>query len=165
MSLLQPKEILLKTMSGEEKSFIISKFPAVSGREIFAQYPFSLLPKVGEYKLNEMLMLKIMGYVGVVTTDPAKPQLLNTRALVDNHVPDWETLARLELAIMDYNCSFFANGRASTFFSGLGATASKKITEILMGLLANLSQAEKQPCTNSAPSTRSKTPSSSGKRR
>lgn len=165
MSLLQPKEILVKTLSGEEKTFVISKFPAVAGREIFAQYPFSLLPKVGEYKLNEALMLKIMGYVGVATTDPARPQVLNTRALVDNHVPDWETLARLELAIMDYNCSFFASGGASTFFAGLGATANRKITEILTGLLANLSQAAKQPSTNSEPSIPLKTPSSSGKRR
>lgn len=165
MALLQPKEVMIKTLSGEELPFIISKFPAVAGREIFAQYPFSLLPKVGEYTLNEQLMLKIMCYVGKPTDKPDTPLILSTRALVDNHVPDWEALARLELAIINYNCSFFESGRASTFFAGLGSTASTKITEILTGLLASLSPAVKQHFTNSGQSTHSKTPSSYGKRR
>lgn len=142
--MLDPKEILVKTMEGEERTYVVSKFPAVAGREIIAQYPTSLLPKVGDYKLNEQIMLKIMTYVGV-PREGKEPLQLNTRALVDNHVPDWETLARLELAIMDYNCSFFRNGAASTFFSGLGNRAGKKITEMLTGLLASLSVPAKRP--------------------
>ena len=103
------------------------------------------MPRVGEYKANEALMLKMMAYVAVPTDDPGRPLALTTRALVDNHVPDWETLARIELAIINYNCSFFRDGRTSAFFAGLGTRAASKLTEILTGLLANLSVAAKQP--------------------
>lgn len=142
--MLQPKEMLIKTMDGDERPYVISKFPAVAGREIIAQYPTSILPKVGDYQLNEQIMLKLMAYVGV-PREGKEPLMLTTRALVDNHVPDWETLARLELAVMDYNCSFFRSGAASTFFSGLGNRAGKKITEMLTGLLASLSAPAKRP--------------------
>ena len=162
--LLEPKRIMVPTMNGELRPFIISKFPAVAGREILAQYVPSMLPKVGDYSLNEQLMLKVMNYVAVEIEGRAEPLRLTTRALVDSHVPDWEALARIELAVMDYNCSFFRSGAASTFFAGLGAKASTKITETLTGLLASLSQAAKQPSTNSKCGTRSKKRSSSGKR-
>ncbi|MDL2313393.1 hypothetical protein LJC36_00255 [Desulfovibrio sp. OttesenSCG-928-C14] len=143
--LIQPKEVQIKCLDGSEKTFVVSKFPAVAGREIVTQYPLTALPKIGEYKSNEALMLKLMGYVAVPNqNNPDAPIILSTRALVDNHVPDWEALARLELAVMDYNCSFFKNGRASTFFAGLGNKAASKITGILTGLLASLSAPAKQ---------------------
>lgn len=158
MTLLEPKSVMIKTLAGEEKEYIISKFPAVAGREIFAQYPVSLVPKVGDYQLNETLMLKIMSYVAVPReNDPGNPLRLSTRDLVDNHVPDWEALARLELAVMNHNCSFFERGKLSTIFAGVGAKANTKITEMLMGLLGSLSQAARQPTTNSESSTPSKT--------
>jgi hypothetical protein len=146
--MLQPKEILIKTMDGDERTYVISKFPAVAGREILTQYPLTAMPKIGEYASNEALMLKMMGYAAVPTQNPDRPLRLSTRALVDNHVPDWETLARLELAIIDYNCSFFRDGRTSAFFAGLGTKAASKLTEILTGLSANLSAAAKQPSKN-----------------
>ena len=142
--LLQPKPVTVPTMDGEERTFIISKFPATAGREILTQYPLSAVPRIGDYATNEKLMLKIMGYVGVELDGRDVPLQLTTQALVDNHVPDWETLARLELAIIDYNTSFFRDGRASTFFAALGAKALPKITETLMALWENLSQAAAQ---------------------
>jgi hypothetical protein len=145
--LLEPKEITVKTLAGEERVYIISKFPAVAGREIFAQYPLSLLPKIGDYAVNEKLMLKILGYVAVPRAE-AEPLALTSRALVDNHVPDWEALARIELAVMDYNCSFFASGKASTFLAGLGTKAASRVTEILTGLLASLSPAARPASRN-----------------
>jgi hypothetical protein len=146
--MLQPTEILVRTLDGDERTYIISRFPAVAGREILTQYPLTAMPKVGEYKANEALMLKMMAYAAVPTDDPDRPLALATRALVDNHVPDWETLARIELALINYNCSFFRDGRTSAFFAGLGTKAVTKLTEILTGLSANLSQAAKQPSKN-----------------
>jgi hypothetical protein len=146
--LLQPTEILIKTLDGDERTYVISKFPAVAGREILTQYPVTAMPRIGAYKENEALMLKMMAYVAVPTDDPDRPIVLKTRALVDNHVPDWETLARIELALINYNCSFFRDGRTSAFFAGLGTKAASRITEILTGLLANLSVAAKQPSRN-----------------
>jgi hypothetical protein len=108
MGLLEPK---IATING--KDFYLSKFPAVAGREIIAKYPLSGLPKLGDYKVNEETMLKLMNFVAVQKGDASIR--LSTPALIDNHVGDWETLARIEIAMLEYNCSFFQNGRVSTF--------------------------------------------------
>jgi len=52
-----------------------------------------------------------MAFVAVPRTEGG-PLPLSTRALVDNHVPDWETLARIEMAMMEYNEVFSATGKA-----------------------------------------------------
>jgi hypothetical protein len=144
--LLEPKPITLPTQSGEPKAYILHKFPAIAGREIVAKYPLSNLPKLGDYGVSEEVMLKLMSYVAVDT--PAGPLALNTRALVDNHVPDWEVLARLEWAMLEYNCSFFGNGQTSDFFSNIGAKAPQWISRMLTALSAQSSGADKQPSTS-----------------
>ncbi|OYW78786.1 MAG: hypothetical protein B7Z19_06535, partial [Polynucleobacter sp. 32-46-5] len=115
--LLEPVEITIPVADkdGYEKTYILSKFDAVAGREIVFQYPTSVIPKLGDYKLNEELMFKMMSYVAV-PQDSGIPLRLTTRALVNNHVPDWETLYIIEKEMMKLNCSFFRNGRASNFF-------------------------------------------------
>ena len=55
MDLIQPKEI---EVSG--KIYRISKFPATVGREIVAKYPVSNMPKLGDYKVREEIMTKLM---------------------------------------------------------------------------------------------------------
>ena len=104
--MIDPKEIEVTTQRGELKKFIISKFPAFIGREICTQYPMSALPKLGDYRANEEILLKMMGFVAVPIKD-GNPLRLSTRELIDNHVDSWETLAKLELELMQYNCSFF----------------------------------------------------------
>lgn len=145
--LLEPKTITLPTQSGEPKSYVLSKFPAVAGREIVAKYPTSNVPKLGDYGVSEEVMLKLMSYVGVETA-PGNMLALSTRALVDNHVPDWEVLARLEWAMLEYNCSFFGNGQTSDFFANIGAKAPQWISQMLTALSAQSSGAGKQPSTS-----------------
>jgi hypothetical protein len=137
--LLQPID---KIING--KRFILSKFPAIAGREIVAQYPFSGMPKIGDYKLNEELMLKLMKYVAVAV-DGIPPIQLVTRELVDNHVGDWETLAKIEYEMMVYNCSFFSDGRASDFLDGLAQKAEQWISQMLTASLDRSSQTNTQP--------------------
>lgn len=140
MTLLQPKEVTIKGQDGVERPFIFSKFPAIPGREIVCKYPLSGLPKLGDYATNEETMLKLMAYVAVPGKGPNGDALpLTTRALVDNHVSDWETLAKIEIGMLEYNCSFFGNGRALTFFEGLGRKAQALITQTLTDLLAQSS--------------------------
>jgi hypothetical protein len=103
--LLQPIE---KEING--KKFILSKFPAVAGREIAAIYTDGVLHKSNDYALSESTMLKLMCYVGI-PMDNGQPLKLTTRALVDNHTGDWETLVKIEKEMMEYNCSFFKEGR------------------------------------------------------
>ena len=142
MDLLIPKEIKVKTQTKGEKTYIISKFPAIAGREIIAKYPLSGLPKIGDYEVNEETMFKLMEYVAV-KTDQGEPIRLQTRALIDNHIPDWETLARIEIEMMGYNCSFFQQGKISSFLDTIKANAEQSITSILTDLLGRLSPAAK----------------------
>lgn len=138
MNLLEPKFV---TIDGKE--FILSKFPAVAGREIIAKYPLSAIPKVGDYKVNEETMLKLMRYVAVPGNDPQHPLTLSTIALIDNHVGNWETLAKIEIEMLEFNCSFFRNGRISTFLEDTARKVPTWITRILTDLSRQLSQQEK----------------------
>lgn len=145
--MIQPKELTIETTAGD-KTFLLSKFPAVAGREIVAKYPLSGLPKLGDYAVNEETMLKLMAYVGVPREGTQPPLMLTTRALVDNHVPDWEALAKLEIAMLEYNCSFFGNGKTSLFFANIAQDLRGWIISMLTGLSVALSKQESPPSTN-----------------
>lgn len=136
--LKNPKEVQIDLSDGTSKTYIISKFPAVAGRKIVANYLMSALPKLGDYDVNEETMVDLMSYVAVVT--PAGPLRLTTRALVDNHVSEWEALADIEIAMMEYNCSFLSDGRAATFFGMLTDRAQGLITQTLSGLSGALTR-------------------------
>lgn len=148
MILIEPQEIEL-----EGQTFIISKFPAIQGREIIAGYPLTGLPKIGDYKQNEEIMLKLMSFVAKPLEGRDQPLTLGNRELINNHVKSWEILMKLELRMLEYNCSFFQNGRVSTFFADIAQKAPAWITKMLTGLLVQLSQLAKQPSTNSEQST------------
>lgn len=128
--MIQPKEVSVSCQDGTERQFVISKFPAIAGREIVTQYPITAAPKLGDYAANEVLLLKVMAYVAAVGEGGRQIQL-TTRALVDNHVPDFECLMRLEAAMFEYNVSFFQNGKALTFLSGIEAKAKALISQTL----------------------------------
>lgn len=141
--LLEPKEMEFTLQNGSVKTFILSKFPAIQGREIVTQYPLTAAPKIGDYKTNEALMLKVLGYVAV-KVEP-EPLRLSTMDLINNHVGDYETLLRIEYAMMEYNCSFFGNGALSGFLDSLGAQVSKLTSKMLTTLSQQLSENAKQP--------------------
>lgn len=147
MTLLEPKPLSLPTQSGEVKNYVLHKFDAITGREIIAKYPVANLPKLGEYGVSEDVMFKLMAFVAVETA-PGTLVPLNTRALIVNHVPDWEVLARLEWAMLEYNCSFFGNGQTSAFFENIGAKAPQWISRMLTALSEQSSGADKQPSMN-----------------
>lgn len=104
--LIEPIE---KEING--RKFILSKFPAIAGREIAAIYTDGELNQAKDYPLKEAIMLKLMCFVAVPISN-GQQLTLTTRALVDNHTGDWETLVKIEKAMMEYNCSFFKEGRA-----------------------------------------------------
>lgn len=145
--MIEPKEITITTMAGADKTYILSKFPAIAGREIVAKYPLSSMPKLGDYAVSEETMLKLMRYVSV-PLDSGQTLALTTSALVNNHVPEWETLAKLEVAMLEYNTSFFSVGKISTALGAFEARLPALITQILTGLSAQSSQAAKPRSTN-----------------
>jgi hypothetical protein len=150
--MIQPLDFTVKTQAGDERVYVLSKFPAVAGREIIAKYPMSGMPKLGDYNVNEETMLKLMAFVSARLPD-GNELPLSTKVLVDNHVPDWETLARIEIEMMGYNCSFFANGKISSFFDNLKAKVDLWTSSTLTDLLGQLSEAIKQASKNSEQST------------
>lgn len=136
--MLQPKEVSITCQDGTQKAFILSKLPAIAGREILTQYPLTAMPKVGDYGVNEALMLKMLAFVAV-PMEQGEPLRLSTAALVDNHVPDAEALMRIEAAMLEYNCSFFGNGKVSTFFELIAQKAQTLITKTLTDFAAQSS--------------------------
>lgn len=140
--LLQPKEVQVKLPNGGEKTYVISKFPATVGREIISKYPVANMPKLGDYKVSEDVMLLLMSHVAVKQENGNLK--LSTKDLVNNHVPDWEVLTRLEGLMMEYNCSFFENGQASIFLQGFAQKAQEWITRILTTSSAQSSPTAKQ---------------------
>jgi hypothetical protein len=140
MAFLEPKEVEVTTLKGEVRSYIISKFPAIAGREIVAKYPLTAIPKVGDYSGNEAVMLQLMAYVAVRTSSGAEIPL-TTKALIDNHVPDYETLIKIELEMMKYNTSFFQQGVVSGFLKTIGMNFLASITPMLTPSLLQLSEA------------------------
>lgn len=145
--MIEPKEITLTTQGGVERTYILSKFPAVAGREIVTKYPVSNIPKLGEYQQSEEVMLKLMAFIASVASDGTQVAL-TTRALVDNHVPDWETLAKLEWSQLEYNTSFFGKGLNSDFFENFSQKAVTWISKTLTPLLVTSLQAAKPPSKN-----------------
>ncbi len=132
MALLNPIEKPFTTREGVEKVYILSHFPAVPGREIIAQYPLTAAPKVGDYAQNEAIMRKLMAFVAVPTEQGPLP--LTTEALINNHVPDPLTLAKIEAAMLEYNLGFSLAEGLSTLSNAFGTTLQAWISKTLMGL-------------------------------
>ena len=138
--LLKPQEVVCTGLDGETRTFVISRMPAVQGREIVAKYPMSMLPKVGDYAVNEETMLKLLSFVARKDDAGNLTQLTN-RTLVDNHVSDWEMLFQVEKAMLSYNTSFFTKEKTSDFFGTIGQT----LKAYLIQTLTDLSAASSKP--------------------
>lgn len=137
--MIEPKEVQY-----DGKTYVISKFTATAGREILTQYPVTGAPVIGNYRANEELMLKVMSFVGIKLENVPIPMKLETKILIDNHVKTWETLMKLERDMIVYNCSFFQNGRISSFFEDIAQRLPAFVSRMLMELLESLSKKEKQ---------------------
>ena len=137
---MQFRDPIEKEIDG--KTYILSKFPAVAGREIVCKYPLSGLPKLGDYGVNEETMFKLMKYVAVKLPD-GKQLALENRALIDNHIDSWETLTKIEYAMMEYNCSFFRNGRILSFFEDFVQKLPQWISKMWTGLSEQSSEQDK----------------------
>ncbi len=150
--LIEPQEVEITDRNGTVNKYLISKFPAVTGREIAAKYPTSVAAMAkqweqNQYAENEKIMLKAMTFVEKVNSDGTTVRLV-TQALVDNHVSDAESLMQLEKALLEYNFSFFEKFVRSVSSGGLKAIISRLIMSTLTDSLQSLSQAGKPPSQN-----------------
>jgi len=144
--LLSPKEINIDGIV-----FYISKFDCIEGREIIFNYTSSNIPKIGNYRLSEEMMLKLMTFVAVSDDSGNKTILLSKKILgahLNNSEFPWQTLCKLEAAMMEYNVSFFQNGGASTFFGDFAQKVPAWISSTLTDSLGQLLQTEQPPSKN-----------------
>lgn len=150
--MIEPKEITILGGDGVERKFIISKLPYASGgREICSQYIPTAMPKVGDYKQNEELFLKMMHFVEAVT--PNGNIKLTTRALIDNWIPDFQTGIKLEKEMLEYNLGFFDSGKIYASLESMMSALKPSITKILTQFQGFLSQKNEQPSKNSGKTT------------
>lgn len=150
--LIKPEQITLNDIDGNECKYNISRVPAIESRELITQYPLTALPKVGDYNENQAKMFKLMNYVERVTPEGHGIRL-TTPDLINNHVPDGETLIRLEGAMLNYNTNFLKVARISKGLTGFSANIEQLITRIATNLSASFSQKNKQPRKSSRKST------------
>lgn len=142
MDLLKPLEVTVTDVDGNEHQYTISRPPATVAREIIAAYVEGLVPAEGKYKVSHDAMLKLMRYVAVEID--GKLVKLETRALVDNHVPDGEALLRLEIEMMKHNTSFFGNAGGSSFSGFLLSKLEAFVPRIMKIVTASLQQLSRQ---------------------
>ena len=149
LPVIATKTIDLVDRKGKSRSYILSEIPATYSREIVANWFVGALPRVGEYKLNEEMMFKLLAYVGVRQGKDGV-LWLKTRELVDNHVPDLKTLEALEMEMARYNWDFFLAGDLSNLSTLLVKALKDWITQIMTASLPQSSEPGKPPTTNSA---------------
>lgn len=138
---LEPKEVEIEDkVANVKKVFVISKIPAFQARTIMLNYvPTQILNFNKDEKKVEEMIMKLLFFVGV-KLDDGRVVRLETRDLINNHCPSFETIIQLEAQMIDYNTSFFHDGKGLTFFQRLEALATEKITGILMVLSDRLLQ-------------------------
>lgn len=142
--LLEPKEIEINGYK-----FIISKMPCTVAQEVIFNLPTGLIPIISEFKKTEDQAFKMLSYCERVYTDGKSNVPLISKAIIDNHVPDFDTLIKLEYECLNYNFDFFTNGRALDFLNKGVSLAKSNILEILTDLLGKLSAQGVQPFGNS----------------
>lgn len=141
INFIEPKEVEIEDkVANVKKVFVISKIPAFQARTIMLNYvPTQLLNFNKDEKKVEEMIMKLLYFVGVKLED-GRVIRLETRDLINNHCPSFETIIQLEAKMIDYNTSFFHDGRSLTFLQRLEALATEKITGILTVLSDRLLQ-------------------------
>lgn len=126
------------------KTYILQKFPAVAGHDIY-----NLLENITSPEDRHNLMLRVMAFV-YVRPEPGNPTelALDSPMLIDNHVPDTRTLLDLETATLEYSFDFFAPGEISDCLLSMEKVAQERATGMLTDLLLALSKAGEQASKN-----------------
>lgn len=130
------------TIDGTE--FVLSKLPAIQGREVLFKYTAGGKNILfgGDYEVSEDVMKKLLSYVGVYVD--GRLIELKTDELINNHVKNAMTLIKLEKEMMSYNFDFFTPEKISTFFQRFSQLADKESMRILTDLWERLLHKDEQ---------------------
>ena len=109
--MIDPKDITVEDIGGNAHSFRLYRIPYMDGgREICNQFLYTAAPKVGDYAENERLSQIMFKFIAVILSD-GKEQLLNTKALVNNHITDFKVGMEVEEAMISHNMGFSIAGK------------------------------------------------------
>ena len=145
--LLKPKDVEINGYK-----FIISQMPCTVAQEVAFKLPPGLIPIMGNFTQAEDMYVKMLSYCERVYDDGRHIKLIN-KDIIDNHIPDFQTLLMLEREVIEYNYGFFNTEKLLTLLNDLLSRVESRASKILMDLLDKLSLAEGQHYTNSEQST------------
>lgn len=140
-TLLQPKEVIIEDkVANESNTYVISKIPAFEAMGLMVQDLPALVLNInsGNREKIEKFTIEVLNYVA--RKKDGETIRLSTKALIDNHCPSFETISLLLAQMIDYNTSFFRDGKSLSFLKRLEALATAKVTEILTTLSDKLLQ-------------------------
>jgi len=143
-TLLEPKEV---DINGHK--FIISKMPCTVAQSVLFNIPTGLIPVISEFKRTEEQAFKMLAYCERVYTDGRANVPLISKQIIDNHVPDFDTLIKLEYECLNYNFDFFTRERVLTLLNQALSHAESRVSGILTDFLGKLSVQGGQPFGNS----------------
>lgn len=103
--MIEPKEI---EVGG--KKFMMSKLPATAGREILMSYAGDGKGMTGA---SDKTVLPLLSFCSVKIGEVWVR--LSTAELIDSHLSGAESLVELEMKMLEYNFSFFGQGKTSPF--------------------------------------------------
>ncbi len=137
----KPEPFTVTDQGGTERTYILSQIPYLSGgRKLGMEFVTTAAPKVGNYDENQSLSEMMFKHVAIILDD-GQELILNTKQLVNNHVPDFLTGLKIEEAMFSYNVGFSLAGKAHEFQQGL----SSKIDQFLSKILTPSSAASSVP--------------------
>lgn len=131
--MIKPKTITVVDIDGDEKQYIITRFPATVGMEILYRLPSSGIPKIGDFAELKEVRDDIFKYVYAVTENGEIS--LSTNALIDNHITDGETAYKVMGAMLSYNYQTVGKLTSGGFFDSI----SGKLLDTARSLLRELS--------------------------
>lgn len=138
------KHKLIETMG---KVFRVLKMGVYDTRKVVMTYPLSLIPKLGDYAINESLSDLLMKYVEVEVSlpDGRKHWLkLENRQLVEQHVDPMQILP-LEIAVLDHTTGFFSSGKFQDLVADQLIFLGRNVIEMLTQSLEQSSTADELP--------------------
>ena len=151
--MIEPKTVEIEDQQGKTHTFKIGEMPYLDGgREVCSQYITTAAPLVGKYKENQELAVKMFRHISKVTEDGGEIKL-TTEALINNHIPDFMTGVRLEVAALEHNVGFSAIGLIQEYRQKWVQDLPDVITKILTVLRDSLLQIEPPLSTTSKKNT------------
>lgn len=117
--------------------FTISKMPSTIAQRVLMQIPTGLIPIISNFTNAENAVFEMLSYCDRVYPDGRVVKLIN-RAIIDNNVPDLQTLMQLEKEVWEYNYDFLDFGALAPFLKKCLCRVESNLSKTLMDLLDKL---------------------------